>query len=583
MRTTPPPPPVVDPPRREATVRALVVGCALGALLAAGNVYTGLKIGFLDSCSIAAALLGFLVFSGVKNTARRYTRLENNITQTVAGSAAVMVLALGLPGPVAALGLMGTTPPGWAIAAWGLGAGLLGIAAGVILRKKLIVEDALPFPTGRATGEVIETIHATRATAMRRAWLLAGAAAVAMAVTWFRDGTPKLVPQATAFGGTILGLATASLTIGMSWSPLLGSVGAMIGLRGATSILLGAGIGWGVLAPRVLNAGIIHKAEYADLSSWLVWPALGLLTAGSFVPLLLDVGALRRAFRDLAGLVRRETGRPGPNAATPTVGPRALGGVVLLSAIALVVVGKVAFGFGTGATLAAIVVALVLTNVAGRATGETDVAPVGPMGQLTQVVFAGAGQLTSLLNGSAAIGASTQASQLLYSFRAGERLGASPRAQIGAQILGAMLGAVVVVPVYFLLVRTYGIGTAALPAASAQSFKAVAEAVAGNAAELPRYGPLAGAIGLAVGIVLAGLARTRVSRFLPSPAAMGMAMLMPASYALAIFAGAVALAIARRLRPGLDDSDVMTLAAGGMAGESLMGVLVAFLSAAGLL
>jgi uncharacterized oligopeptide transporter (OPT) family protein len=205
------------------------------------------------------------------------------------------------------------------------------------------------------------------------------------------------------------------------------------------------------------------------------------------------------------------------------------------------------------------------------------------VGQLTQVVYAGAGPLTSLLNGSAAIGASTGASQLLYSFRTGHRLGASPRAQVGAHLLGAILGAAVVVPVYFLLVRTYGIGTATLPATSAQSFKAVAEAVAGNAAALPRYGPLAGAIGLGVGVVLAGLARTHVGRFLPSPAAMGMAMLMPASYAVAIFAGAVVVTIARRLRPGLDDSDVMTLAAGGMAGESLMGVLVAALSAAGVL
>jgi uncharacterized oligopeptide transporter (OPT) family protein len=59
--------PASHPPvRRELTVRALAAGCALGALLAAGNVYTALKTGFIDGGAIAAALLAFMVFSGAR-------------------------------------------------------------------------------------------------------------------------------------------------------------------------------------------------------------------------------------------------------------------------------------------------------------------------------------------------------------------------------------------------------------------------------------------------------------------------------------------------------------------------------------
>src|SRR6185369_5309614 len=156
MSTTDNPVPPAAPP--EGTVRAIVAGCGIGLLLTAGNVYTGLKTGFLDGGNITAALMGFLIFSRArKTTHRRYGVLENNITQTTAGAAAVMVLALGVSGPIPALGLMNMTPPGWAIAIWGLTAGLLGIAAGVVLRRKLILDDALPFPTGLATAEVIET------------------------------------------------------------------------------------------------------------------------------------------------------------------------------------------------------------------------------------------------------------------------------------------------------------------------------------------------------------------------------------------------------------------------------------------
>jgi uncharacterized oligopeptide transporter (OPT) family protein len=587
MSTTAPSSPAATPAAAppEATVRALVAGCGIGLLLAAGNVYTGLKTGFIDGGNIAAALIGFLIFSGVKSTARRrYGILENNITQTTAASAAVMILALGVAGPVPALGLMNITPPGWAIAIWSLAAGVLGIAAGVVLRQKLIVDDALPFPTGRATAEVIETIQATRAAAMRRAWLLAGAAGLAMAITWFREGSPKVIPSVTPFGGTLAGVAVATLTLGMNWSPLLVSVGAMIGPRGGTSVLLGGTIAWAVIAPRLLRTGIVSEATFGALSSWLVWPALGLLLAGSFVPLLLDTGSLRRAFRDLGALARRGANdRPAQGQAGLPVRPRVLLGMCLASIVVLVVVGRMAFGFGTAATLIAVAIGLVLTNVSARATGETDVGPVGAMGMLTQVAFAGAGKLTSLLNGGLSMATSTQACQQLYAFRAGERLGASPRAQVGAQLLGAVVGAAVVMPVYFLLVKTYGIGTQALPAPGAQSWRAMADAIVGGTASLPPYGPTAGAVGCAAGAVLALCARTRLGRFVPSPAALGMAMLIPGAYSLAIFVGAVGVMIARRLRPGLEESHVMTVAAGGMAGESLMGVVVAALTATGVL
>ena len=120
------------------------------------------------------------------------------------------------------------------------------------------------------------------------------------------------------------------------------------------------------------------------------------------------------------------------------------------------------------------------------------------------------------------------------------------------QLVGAVLGAIVVVPIYFLLVKSYGLGTEALPAPSAQSWKAMAEAVQGGA--LPPHAALAAGVGLAVGALLALGGRTRIARFLPSPAAMGMAMLIPASSAASIFIGAMAVMIARRLRPGLTES-----------------------------
>jgi len=174
---------------------------------------------------------------------------------------------------------------------------------------------------------VIETMYATRAAAMRRAWLLLTAALVAVAVTWFRQGTPKIIPETTPFPGAIAGIAIASLTLGMNWSPLVAGIGAMIGPRAGISVLLGGAISWAVLAPPLLKAGIVSEASYGPLSSWLVWPALGLLAAGSFVPILLDPGALRRAFLILIDNAAKYT----PLAGTVTVALEARDGFAFAS------------------------------------------------------------------------------------------------------------------------------------------------------------------------------------------------------------------------------------------------------------
>src|SRR5450432_4847019 len=148
----------------------------------------------IDGGSITAALLGFTFFSMVPRLIRTpYTALENNITQTTAASAAIMGYVAGVGGPVPAMALIGQNFPGWALAIWGMAIGIIGIFAATLLRRKLVVEDALPFPTGNATGELIETMFAGRQRALRRARFLLTGALVAMAVTWFRDGRPSLI------------------------------------------------------------------------------------------------------------------------------------------------------------------------------------------------------------------------------------------------------------------------------------------------------------------------------------------------------------------------------------------------------
>jgi putative OPT family oligopeptide transporter len=579
------PTPVETSPPLELTVRALVVGGAIGAVLAAGNVYTGLKISIIDGGSITAALVGFMLFATFTRLARRpYTALENNITQTAAASAAIMGYVAGVGGPVPAMALLGRGFPGWALCLWGLAVGLAGIVAATLLRRKLVDEEALPFPTGNATGDLIGTIFAARASAVRRARFLFGGAIVAAAVTWFRDGRPQVIPSVTAFGGALGGVSLAALTVGMSWSPLLLSTGVMMGFRAALSLAIGAAIAWVGLAPWLIRTHLVADTSFGACSSWLVWPGVGLLLAGSFLPLILDWRSVARAASDLGALVRQRAGAAtDPTRRQPAAGRRnAAVPALLTSFAAIAVLGKVVFGFHPLAALAALAAALILAVISSRAAGETDLAPVGAVGTLTQLLFSGFGPILSILAGSISMGTSSQAAQTLWGFKAGQRLGGSPRAQLAAQLLGALIGGIVVVPVYLVIVKAYGIGTENLPAPAALSWRATAEAVRGGFSALPPHAAVAGALGLAVGVLLSLGATRPWGRVLPSPAAMGIAMVMPASLALAALVGAVLALVVRRLRPGVDQESLTSLAAGGIAGESVMGVIIAVLVVTGI-
>jgi putative OPT family oligopeptide transporter len=573
----------VTPAPRELTPRALLLGCAIGAVLAAGNVYTGLKTSFIDGGSITAALLGFTFFATFKRLARHsYTALENNITQTTAASAAIMGFVVGAMGPMPALHLMGNRYPWWGISLWGIALGLVGILVAASLRRKLIVTEALPFPTGSATAEVIETIYNARETALRRAHLLLLAALVALAFTWLRDGRPSVVPSMTALPITIAGFSAAALTLGVSWSPLMTATGVFMGLRNAASLLLGGLLAWAVLAPILLKAGIVRTATYGDMVGWLVWPGLGLMLASTVVPLLLDWRTVGRSIRDLPSMVRRRMDdRPDlsePNAHLPFQRP------LILAAVALLLwVGWFIFHLHPVITLLALLLSVIFAGICARAAGETDLAPIGTAGTLSQIVFAGYGATVSLISGSVASGDSSQTAQTLWALKAGHRLKASPRAQIIGQIIGAVLGGVVVVPVYLIIVASYGVGTEAMPAPSALSWKATAEAVRGGLSSLPPYAVTAGVVGLVAGVVFTLLGRTRFRQFVPSATALGIAVITPASLSVAAFLGALAVFTVRKLRPSISENSAAAVAAGGIAGESIMGIIIAALIAAGVL
>jgi uncharacterized oligopeptide transporter (OPT) family protein len=561
----------------EFTARALVGGCLIGALLAVSNVYMGLKTGWWESGSIMAAVLGF---SGLSALGRRWGGapgvLETNLTQTAASSMAAMLAAAGLLGSLPALALMGTSVPAWGVVAWGASLGVMGVLATHLLRRRLLVEEALAFPTGVATAEVITAMHkAGQVQQPGRARALLGAGLGSMALTWSRD-VLAWVPAMTAVPGRLAGLPAATFTWGFGWNPLALGIGIIVGLPMGLSLLLGAVLAWGVLVPALVGARVVDaNAGYEAFAAWLTWPGVGLMVGSAVVSLAAQARSLLGAVRDLRALggVGEGTGR------------WVLGAGLVACGLVLGL-GHGVFGLPWAHTLLMLVLVLPLSAVCGRGAGQMDVAPVGQMGQLAQAasgaLFPGPPGL-NVAAGSVVAGAVAQTGVSLWSLKAGHLLGAAPRRQLLAQMLGVLAGAAVGVPAYLLLVKTYGLGSEALPVPSARQFRALAELATQGLSGLPAYAAQAAAVGAGLGAALTLASRGRLERFLPSGVAMGIGFILPAYFAVTIATGALLAALVRRARPRGLGQHLPTLGAGTIAGESLSGLTIAALNALGVL
>src|SRR3954468_15813120 len=185
-------------PPAELTARGLLSGLAVGAVLCVANLYMGLKTGFWDSGHVTASVLAFALLAG------RLTRRENNVAQAAATSAGAVPAAAGLLGAIPALDLLGRSVPGWGIAMWGLVLAVLGILFGAGLRRRLLEEEKLPFPTSVAAAEVIEALQGKAASGRTRPLLWGGV--VGGVLGWFRDGKPALIPSVLSVPGSLGGI-----------------------------------------------------------------------------------------------------------------------------------------------------------------------------------------------------------------------------------------------------------------------------------------------------------------------------------------------------------------------------------------
>lgn len=563
---------------RELTGRALATGVVLGALLAPCNVYSGLKIGWSFNMSIIALLIGVALWRPLARAfgLREWTAHESNIGQTTA-SAAASIVSGGLVAPIPAFTLItGQALDAPALVAWVFTVSLLGVWIAWYLRPALLgPASALRFPEGVATLETLKEVYAQGSEATRRVAALGAAALVSGATRWVDVFVAQLPRWAPAEG-----LSRLTLAIEPSW--LLAGFGAIVGLRVGLSLLLGALLAWGAIAPRIAGSVVPVPDDpsaslFGPLIEWLLWPGVSLMVGATLTRFALGMWRGRsRGF----GRLQVDHGIGSTNPALAWV-PAAAIAAAALAAIALQVL---LFGIAPWIAALAIPVAVMLAVVAARVVGDTGIPPIGAIGKVSQLGFglAAPGQaVANLMTANVAGGAAGQCADLLNDFRVGQGIGATPFRQAIAQCVGVLTGSLVGAAAYLALLPDPAamLLTEAWPAPAVATWKAVAEAMAHGIDSVPESARAAMLIALAAGCA-AGLAEAtapaRLVRLLPSATAIGLAFVIPASISFTMALGALAAAAFRAAAPTLAARFTVAIAAGLVAGESFVGVFAAF-------
>jgi uncharacterized oligopeptide transporter (OPT) family protein len=228
--------------------------------------------------------------------------------------------------------------------------------------------------------------------------------------------------------------------------------------------------------------------------------------------------------------------------------------------------------------------ALFLAAVAARVVGATGIAPIGAIGQLSQLSFGvlAPGQMAvNLMSANTAGGAAGQCTDLMNDFRVGRAIGATPAKQLAAQCLGIAVGSIVGVLVYRVLVPDPQamLLTEEWPAPAVATWKAVAQTLVAGLESLSGAVRAAIALGAAAGLALGlleALLPARLARRMPNAAALGLAFVLPASTSIMMALGAVITWLIGLRRPQLEARFAVAVAAGLVAGESMAGVGASF-------
>ena len=573
----------------EITITSVVMGIILAVVFGAANAYLGLRVGMTVSASIPAAVISMGV---IRVLLRKNSILESNIVQTV-GSAGES-LAAGAIFTLPALFLWAAEgkadKPGiLEITLIALIGGLLGVFFMVPLRNALIVKEhgILPYPEGSACSEVLLAGEEGGANA---SVVFAGMGFAAL-FKFIIDGL-KVVAGEISF--RVKGFAGE---IGTQIYPAVMSVGYICGARISSYMFAGGVLSWLVIIPLIVlfGADIILYPGTAPISeifaeggasaiwgSYIRYIGAGALAAGGIISLIkslpLIVSTFGGAIKSMSGAKNTSTDRTMQDINIKIV-------LIAIAILTLAVWLVPAIPVSLLGAVIVVVFGFFFATVSSRMVGLVGSSnnPVSGMSIATLLIatlvlkLTGTtgmeGMISAIAIGSIICIVSAIAGDTSQDLKTGFLLGATPKKQQYGEIIGVVAAAFAIGGTLYLLDSAWGFGSEELGAPQATLMKLIIEGVMeGN---LPWALVFTGVF-IAVVVELVGIPVL--------PFAIGV--YLPVQLNACIMVGGLVRLALDKLKRNEEEkkaivNDGILFCSGMIAGEGLVGILLALLAVFG--
>ena len=621
---------------KELTLRGIILGALITVIFTASNVYLGLKVGLTFASSIPAAVISMAVLKFAKDS----NILENNIVQTQASAAGTLSSIIFVLPALLMLGYW-TGFPFWQTTILCIAGGILGVIFTIPLRYAMVVNSDLPYPEGVAAAEILrageqdtadDTPAQSDASTGAKDIVIGGALSGIVA---FLTGGLRVLADSAGYWFKA-GSAITQLPMGFSLA-LLGA-GYLVGVAGGIAILLGIFIAWGAAVP--ILTSMTPQPSDMEMSAFAmkIWKenvrfigagTIGVAAIWTLLTLMKPmIEGLKISMQALKGGNSSNLSRMEQD-----LSPKVMIGWTVVMTLLLAVsfyqfVADASLPAGLAwllvlvCTAVTFIIGFLVAAACGYMAGlvGSSSSPISGIGIISIVVISlilllvgnaypqllttGDGKFVTALAlfcGSAVLCVATISNDNLQDLKTGYLVKATPWRQQVALMIGVVVGALVISPILELLYKAYGF-TGALPRPDMDASQALGAPQATLMTTIAKgifahnlnwdfilIGVLIGAV-LIVADTL--LRKTSAGKYSLPVLAVGMGIYLPPTINMPIFIGSVlawwiknhitknSAAAQRERNLKLAERKGTLFAAGLIVGESLIGVIMAFIIAA---
>ncbi|MFC1852492.1 OPT family oligopeptide transporter [candidate division CSSED10-310 bacterium] len=576
----------------EFTWQAILLGIILAIVLGAANCYLGLYAGMTVSASIPAAVISMGILRGIL---RRGNILENNMVQTLASTGESLAAGIIFTLPALVIAGVWSGFDFWTVTLVSLFGGILGIIFMIPMRKSLVVDEKmLKYPEGTACAEVLKAGEGERV----------GMGEIALGM--ITGAVLKFFISGVAlFKGTIEAARRLSGSIfyfGSDISAALVGVGAIVGFNISILMFTGGAIGWLIGIPLLGYLEGVGPGKSLDVA-WDLWGTKiryigvgSMIVAGIWSIVKIRhgiVSGFREVFKPYNKEEQKAALRTELNMSNRHI--IAILAIVAISMFAFYLLTLKSIGLTIVSVILIFILSVFLVAVASYICGlvGSSNSPVSGMTicalLVTALVFYLMGVtgtfaiLATLLVSGVICCATCTAGDISQDLKTGLLVGATPRKQQWGEIIGAVVASLFFAPILALLHNAYGIGTNApgsLKAPQAALFASLAESIFGEK-EMPWIMIGIGIVLAIVNVALDEILEKKKTNFRMYPMPVAVGIYLPFSLAIPIVAGGLIELVIRRRAPRQKKNaapgmrNVILLASGLIAGEALMGILLA--------